>query len=217
MTEVTTNGIVKWTNRDPASIVQASQAQGDSIETAFGKRERFDFVWANSAERTGQTGMVQGSRGYQIDTKTEYLYDNSNWRLATSYSEWNHGPQVVGTGVEAQATALTINNTLSTDTAFITTTGAGIINFVNPGIYAVSWTITLNAGAPGTQGYASVAYGPAGANIISLAAFALTGGVTVSIPFLRTTASNTTANLRLYQNSGANTTMSSILRIGRIS
>ncbi len=217
MTEVTTNGIVKWTNADPTSLVQESQTQGDSIEAAFAKRERFDYNWANTAERTAQTGMIQGSRGYQFDTKTEYLYDNSNWRLSTAYSEWNHGPQAFASGTEVQASAITINNTLSTDTTFVTSPGAGIINLVNPGIYAISWTVTLNSGAPGTQGYASVAYGPAGANIISLAAFALTGGVTVAIPFLRTTAANTTANLRLYQNSGASTTASSILRIGRIS
>jgi len=52
-----------------------------STQTALNKRQRFTFVWANSAARTAQTGMVAGSTGYQVDTKDEYTYTGSAWNL----------------------------------------------------------------------------------------------------------------------------------------
>lgn len=82
MTELTSpDNIVKWTNADSGSLIQASQTQGDSVQAALSKRERYEFVWANDAERTAQTGMAEGSRGYQIDSRTDYLYRTSSWRV----------------------------------------------------------------------------------------------------------------------------------------
>lgn len=75
------DSIVKWTLNDPVSLTQESQAQGDSIQAAFNKRQRYDFVWANDAARTAQTGMVEGSRGYQIDTRIEWVYLSSAWKV----------------------------------------------------------------------------------------------------------------------------------------
>jgi len=37
------------------------------------------FVWADAAARTAATSMAAGDKGYQVDTKTEYLYSGSAW------------------------------------------------------------------------------------------------------------------------------------------
>lgn len=50
-----------------------------SVQNALNKRQRFGYVWANATARAAQTGMSAGATGYQIDTKTEYLYDGTNW------------------------------------------------------------------------------------------------------------------------------------------
>lgn len=82
MTEATTpDNITKWTISDGASLVQMSQAMGDSIQVALDKRQRYEFVWQDAADRDAQTDMVEGSKGYQIDTETDWIYDGANWRL----------------------------------------------------------------------------------------------------------------------------------------
>lgn len=140
MVDLTTpDGIVKWTNSpsDPASLVQESQSQGDSVQAAFNKRQRYDFIWANSTARTLQTGMVQGSRGYQFDTKTEYIYDNSVWRLLLPYAQVNStSTSAVATNFTA-VTSFTIDPAATTDTTFIVASGNNI-QLVNPGIYSMT-------------------------------------------------------------------------------
>lgn len=74
---------------DPVAI---SAAEGSSVANLMKNRERFDYTWANSTERTEQTGMVQGSRGYQEDTRAEYVYGSSGsvWQLtALPQQSWN--------------------------------------------------------------------------------------------------------------------------------
>lgn len=64
----------------PAAEVTNLSTMAASIQTALGFRTRFDFVWTNLAGRTAQTGMVDGSRGYQIDTGFDYKYNGTVWR-----------------------------------------------------------------------------------------------------------------------------------------
>ena len=211
------DNIPMWQLADAASLTQESQTQGAAIQVALNKRQRYDFVWPTSTERTAQTGMAQGSRGYQVDTKTEYLYDNSAWRLATSYIEFNNGssgsPQSYPNGVLTAPSPLTVNMTLSTDTTFVTTT-SGNITFINPGIYALSWTISAQA-STGTNSYAAV-YDSAGlTNFITLNGFTQ-GATTVALPFYRITAANTTLYPRINNLSGGAVNMFSFLRVGRI-
>lgn len=220
MVDVTSpDNIAAWTNQDPASIVQESQTQAASIQAALAKRQRYDYVWPTSAERTAQTGMTQGSRGYQVDTKTEYLYDNSNWRLAVSYGEWS---RVSGFSVpnasETTLTGLSIDTGLSTDTTFVTVnSGTGVITLVNPGVYAMSLTIG-SLSSLGSTNYGAIRPDNTGSlPPISLSGFTA-GATTVSVPFYRTASSNVTLYPRMYQSGGGSATTSYIiLRIGRLS
>ena len=75
------DNIVYWTTApiDPASLVAESAAQATSIQNALLTRQGQYYRWANSAARTAQTGMVYGSKGFQVDTGIEYFYDGTNW------------------------------------------------------------------------------------------------------------------------------------------
>lgn len=64
------------------------------------------YVWANSSDRTAQTGMTVGAKGTQADTGATYRYDGSAWKIwelaPTSYTPTLTGfggtaPTVVGT------------------------------------------------------------------------------------------------------------------------
>ena len=144
------DGIALWTNADPTSLVQESQTQGASIQVALDKRERYDFVWANSSQRTSQTGMVQGSRGYQSDTKSEYIYDNSTWRLALPYAQVSSTSTTCAAGAFTAVNNFTIDNSLSTDITFVQATG-NTITLVSPGVYSMTFVgrDLSSAGMPG--------------------------------------------------------------------
>lgn len=219
MTEVTASGVVKWTNRDPGSLVQASQAQGDSVELALSKRERFDFIWATSAERTAQTGMVQSSRGYQVDTKTEYLYDNSSWRLAIPYAEFNFASKSIPTGgAYTSLGQATVDPTTSTDTTFVVApVGDGQFRIVTPGVYGFSIYADVTSGFALT-GQSQV--------VVSSSALALgtqytrgyfSGGrsTMVPMPFYRVTVANTLLHVSGLNDTATSRNVDAILRIGR--
>lgn len=127
---------------DPVAI---SAAEGSSVAALMANRERFDYTWANSAERVAQTGMVQGSRGYQEDTKTEYLYDSSAWRLATPYIEFSGGNQVIPDTGEHGLTGWSVDGTRSSDTTMVTNSLHGF-TFVRPGIYIIQMRVAGGSG-----------------------------------------------------------------------
>lgn len=175
------DAIAMWDNGDPTSIVQESQTQGASIQAALSKRERFDFVWANSAERTAQTGMVQGSRGYQVDTKSEYIYDNSAWRLSLSFIRFSGTGNMAtsGTGWIGPAN-LTLDAAASTDSGMATIGASGssrYIRLVNPGVYTIQWTSVISA------------------NVGALAQFSSTTGTTDPLAIVDSVTNNTNTNL----------------------
>lgn len=217
MTEVTTNGIVKWTNADPSSLVQESQAQGDSIELALSKRERFDFVWANSAERTAQTGMVQGSRGYQVDTKSEYLYDSSVWRLAIPYAEFTLAQKSIPSAVYTSLGNLSEVAANTTDTNLVAEGANGVFTIINPGVYGFSIYSTSDngQGLPG-QSHVVVTTTPGGLGLhITRGYFSGGRDSMAPMPFYRVTAANTILYTSIYQEHAAAQPVSAILRIGR--
>jgi len=86
--------------------VNVSAAEATSVQAALNRRQGSSYQWANAAARTAQTGMVNGSLGYQEDTKTYWSYDGIIWKPliapATSYTASFTG-LTVGNGV--------INNT----------------------------------------------------------------------------------------------------------
>jgi len=43
------------------------------------------FVWANSAALTAATTMVAGDKGYQVDTKADYVYSGTAWVANPAY------------------------------------------------------------------------------------------------------------------------------------
>lgn len=190
--------------------------QATSIQSALNFRQQYNFVWANAAARTAQTGMVQSSTGYQLDTKTPYIYDNSAWRLQIQYAEYVQASQTLANNSQVGPTTLTINSGTSTDTTF-TSAASGSVTFVNPGIYAISWNVNASA-ATGTNGYCGIyatsAHLPA--DIISLNGFTQ-GSTTVVVPFYRITAANTTLWFFMYQNSGSSLATTGTIRIGRLS
>jgi hypothetical protein len=73
---VSTDGVA------PLETVFATMAS--SIESAMTAQDALRqipaYLWTNTAGRTGQAGMVNGSTGYQQDTGTSYVYDGTTWQ-----------------------------------------------------------------------------------------------------------------------------------------
>ena len=86
--------------------------------------------------------MVQGSRGYQVDTRSEYSYDASNWRLALSHAEFTASAST-GNASLTLAGTFTLDATKSTNSTFVTPGTSGILILDDPGIYAISSVSTI--------------------------------------------------------------------------
>lgn len=94
----------------PASLETESALQADSVDDALvavtGERSILTYRWANSAERSAQTGMQRGDLGIQGDNGIEYRYSGTTWRAWSS--DWiSYTPTTtgfsVGTGGNAAA------------------------------------------------------------------------------------------------------------------
>lgn len=204
----------------PASIVTESQTQGASIQAALNKRERYDFVWANSAERTAQTGMVQGSRGYQVDTKSEYIYDNSTWRLALSHAEFtsqitlaNGGPNLLGT--------FTLDATKTTDTTFISPSTSGILIINNPGVYAVSTVTAMynpfpTVAAATGRTFLDLSFTLSAADLQRVSIVVGEDRGSLSSPNVRSTIASQNLYFEIFKNTTANADVRTRVRITRI-
>lgn len=213
------DNIVKWTGSDPGSIVQESQSQGDSIQAALNKRERFDYVWPTSAERVAETGMVQGSRGYQVDVKSEWIYDNSNWRLSTSYIVANGSTGAIATATAAGTWNWTVDSSISTDTNFVAFNPTNFV-IALPGVYSIEIAGKENASNPVTgQSQLVLSTANTFASVPGRFTNSLFGGALMSTAvkaFFRVTAANTTIYPYFYNDSGANRTMNGTVSVGRI-
>ena len=60
-------------------------AKAGGITIPAATRSSTDYLWANAAARTAQTGMIAGERGYQTDTGITYRRDTSAWIVDPLY------------------------------------------------------------------------------------------------------------------------------------
>lgn len=186
----------------PYSAEGISAAEASNLASLFALRERFDFSWANASERAAQLNMVQGSRGYQTDTRTEYIYDNSSWRVAVGHIEMT-ATAVVPNGAVALVGSFTVDAALTTDTTMATPTASGTVSVVRPGVYAVS-SLTTMIQAPATGRTFIELADPTGIIYRSSIVVGEDAGST-SMPNLRTTAPNSLIEFRIFRNVAAPT------------
>ena len=65
----------------PINPISESAQQATTIQTAFSLRPMYNYVWANAAAKTAQTGMRVGDKGFQSDAGQpfEYLGTTFGW------------------------------------------------------------------------------------------------------------------------------------------
>lgn len=185
-----------------------------SVQTALSKRQRFSYVWANDAARTAQTGMTEGSTAYQIDTKTEYQYENGVWRLATPHVEMTASASVPVASPTLAGT-FTIDNARTSAPTMATPFSNGVINVSLPGIYAVSTRTLLTAAATNRtfiEGFDDTA--GLGLSRVSIGVGEDEG--TLSVPNAYIIVANTKLRFNIFQQTGATRIVSTRLRITRI-
>jgi hypothetical protein len=108
MTSLTTpDNLVIWTVSDPDALSTASAAMQNSVQAALtsnsNARQIKSYKWANITARNAQAGMTEGDIGYQMDTKTVYLYFTA-WKPWNS--EWiTYAPTVAGITLGTGGTA----------------------------------------------------------------------------------------------------------------
>jgi hypothetical protein len=212
--KTTPDGIEKWQTTDDLLPSKMSARLADSTQRALAKRERFDFVWANSGERTGQTGMVQGSRGYQIDTETDYVYDNSAWQIVRAHAEYTAGGTSVPTTTLTMAGTLTYVSANSTSTTITTAVSSGTFQVNFPGIYAYHALVWINSGTFASRTFAEGLYN--GATFVRNNGVATETMVNLTFPNVRVLDAGDTIGLRIWQNGSALTFFSriSVTRLG---
>lgn len=201
----------------PESSENESATQASSIHTQFALRERYDFVWANQAERDAQTGMVQSSRGYQADTKTEYIFEGGTWRLALPYVEYSVASQsLANNAYDPISTSMAVNTGMSTSTTFTSLT-SGRITLVDPGIYSLSLLVSIlqGNGAGYSGGFVVITKDLAHADFVSISPFVSGVGHAV-VPFFRTAVPNTILYLWALQSTGLTVNYTATLRVGRL-
>jgi len=193
--------------------------QATSIQAAFNKRQGYNFVWATQSDRTAQTGMSQGSTGYQLDTKSEYIYDNSAWRLKIPHAEYTSSQGVPNATLTLLGT-MTVQSGFSTDTSFAPSTGTanGGITLARPGVYAATNTVNLNTVTTGPT-LIDIATTPSDDTglIVRQAIPASVSYGTVTIPNFYVSAANTTIYFKGYAVYSGTTTFTSRVRVTRLS
>lgn len=192
-----------------------SATEASSIQTAFNSRQMFTFRWADASARTGQTGMRQGDTGYQIDTRTSYVYDNSVWRLSVSHAVFDSSSVNYTSGVDTAVGTLSYNSGLSTDNTFITSDGvtSGLLTVAQPGIYAIGSISIFTSNTPTSVGFR---VGTIGAVPYFQAVSTIGRASFLSIPNVRVTAANTQFWFTATQNIGSTQAGTTQLRITRI-
>lgn len=187
-----------------------------SVQTAMSKRQRTSYVWTNQAARDAQTGMTAGSTGYQLDTKTEYVFNGTIWQIGTPYAEFSGTTQTGDSNGYKAFTGLALDTATSTTTTDITTTGSNFITLVNPGVYSLSMYTTVSAATTGftmvgTSTSATTDLAPQ----LSRGPFVSDNVSTLSLPLYRSTVAN--QNLYFYFRipTGINNIVPRI-RIGRV-
>lgn len=127
--------VYEHTGVGAADPMAAVNALASSVANLMKNRERFDFTWANVGEQNATSTMVQGSRGLREDIKTEMLFDNGQWRLATPYIEFSGGSKSIPS-VYTSLDGWSVDNTRSTDTTMVTVSG-NVFTIVRAGLYSL--------------------------------------------------------------------------------
>lgn len=112
--------------------------QASSVQTALTARERFTYRWPTVSERNNEATMRQGDTGYQIDTRSEYVFDSGAWRLATPYAEFTTASRPLASTSYIQSGAVTLNTGNSTSTTFASPYLTFHIQVTDPGVYQIS-------------------------------------------------------------------------------
>lgn len=209
MATTSPDGIGYITTADNVTPSVESSAQATTIQTAFSLRQRYEFVWANSAARIAQAGMVASSIGYQIDTKSEYIYDSGAWRLKLPYGEWTTASQAVIATTFFQPITTTLVTANTTDSTFVSITG-GVVTFVSPGIYSVTWIASSGTGT--STSFLGIYDSLARTNIFAVGPFTANVGQ-VNLVY-RTASAN--FQMWLWGRMAANDTITSTIRIARL-
>lgn len=200
-----------------ASLVQESQTQAATIQAAFNKRQRFDYVWPTSVEQAAQTGMVQGSRGYQVDTKSEYLFDNGSWRLSIPHAEYTASKTIPNAGASSTNVGnFAVDSAHTTDAQFTTPTSDGTITLANPGLYAFSANVDF--GTPTITARFFIEFTTSSGTIYLARAVGNSDTfLSIALPNLFLEVSNFQISLAAYQASGSSRTgVASRLRVTRL-
>lgn len=185
----------------------------NSNQLAFNKRQRTSYAWANAAARDAQTGMAAGSTGYQLDTKTEYIYNGTIWQISTPHAEFVAGGQAVGGATTSTLSVGSLDTTNSTTSTTVVGAGSSI-TIVEPGIYAVSSLNSLSTGVTGRAFLQAVLAGSGNVGRVGVGLNEDT--VSVSIPNLRVPAANTALSFQFYHTNSGTITVSSRFRLTRL-
>lgn len=184
---------------DPDQTAGSGNMMMSAVADALNKRQRFDFVWATQTQQDNQLGMMQGSRGYRTDLKSEWTFDGGAWRLATPYIQYGGAAYPATGDAGTPLGGWTVDNSRSTDTTLVTVTGHEI-KFHKAGLYSVT---VLGSGGGTTNSCqilsTSATYGQA----IEAIAPHVAGVNQLVVPALRMMVDNASAWLwARYTNSG---------------
>lgn len=153
----TPDGIAYLTTGSAVNPVTESSTQASSVQTALSLRPFYNYVWANAAGRTGQTGMRPGDLGFQSDTGVAYQYVNAT-------SGWSSSP--TGAGKILSGSVLLTGLTTATQSQPPTTyyKGSAVITFptgyfsATPNIVATAattgpWNVNSSVAATSATGF----------------------------------------------------------------
>jgi hypothetical protein len=216
MATTTPDNIYYNTGTGPQSIATTTAGIASSVQSAFSKRQRYSFVWPTASERSAQGGMVEGSIGYQVDTKTEYQYENSAWRLKTPHIEFTATSPNVGSGDGTLAGNFAVDTTRTNSPAMASAGGIGIITLTNPGLYSISTLSALGIAATG-RSFLDLATTADDSGLLYRAPIP-TGEDKGSIPMpnYNATVSNSPLFFKVFQTTGTIRAITTRVRITRI-
>lgn len=194
-------------------------ALASSVQNSLNNRQRYQYVWPNDAARLNQTGMQEGSLGYQLDTKSNYIYEASRWRLSTPYVEFDTSNVSLPNATYVRP-PFNLNSNSSTSTTFATYSASepGIITLTDPGIYAISWYYEMSTPFSGSTFIAisNAIAGNAGTQFYAVNPF-VANVATAAVPFINFPGAGAKIYFAIYQTSGATITQNmGKLRIGRV-
>lgn len=206
----------------PYSAETISSQEATTLADLMSRRERYAYEWANAGARSAEIGMRQGSLGYQVDTRSEYIYDGGAWRLSFAYFEGNGTSSSTATGSTNGAgsgSAITIDNTNSTDTSFITASTSQV-RFNRAGIYSINLA-SKETGSNACTGQSQVVISenPLFSNVPGRLANGMFSGALMAnavLPFYPVATPGSLLYFHFYNDSGANRTVASKVTIGRL-